>query len=275
VELARVDTLGGDTERAHSVLLRGAAAATSPSILLQSTLAGSYAARGETDRAIAVVVEIRRELLQPTNLVDQTHQAAVLATLYEKSGQLEAAERTLKEIAEQINPGHAQFYDELIAFYERNGRPEDALHSREIRRRIRYEYVNPETRRNYLELERILRPHGIPMVAVQYPGRDVREVRRLLAADPWPIYVDNRFFADLVEKNGFDTYYTDRFGGDFGHLTGLGNCLLAENIARAIVEHLFEREFSGGTESCRESEVSALSSADTAPGDLVGSGLPN
>jgi tetratricopeptide (TPR) repeat protein len=275
VELARVYAHGGDPERAHTVLLRGAAAAAEPSILLQSELAMSYDARGETDRAIAMIVEIRRELLQPSNLVDHTHQAAALANLYEKSGQLEAAERTLKEIAEQMNPGHAGSFDELIAFYERNGRPEDAQHFREIRRRVRYEYVNPETRRNYLNLEKVLRSDGIPLIAVQYPGRDVREVRRLLAADPWPIYVDNSFFNELVEKNGFDTYYIDRFGGDFGHLTGLGNCLLAENIARVIVERLFEREFSGGTVTCQEPGPSTVSSADTASGDLVGRGLPN
>ncbi len=242
IELARISELLGDRGGAHQILLDGAATLPTPSILLQSELAASFDALGETDRAIEIVTTIRRELLQPSNLGDHTHQAGVLADLYEKSGQIEAAEATRKEIAEKINPGHPRFYDELIAFYERHDCLDDARIYREIRRRVRYEYVNPETRRNYRVLLEVLRSRGIQLYAVQYPGRDVDEVERLLGRSPWPVFVDNSFFQPLVEKDGFDTYYSDDFAGDFGHLTELGNYLLAENIARKIAEHSFERE---------------------------------
>ena len=242
VELARLHDHLNDPNAAQKSLLRGVDELSSPSFLLQSELAASYAALGETHRAIEIVTAIRRELLQPSNLVDHTHQALVLADLYERSGDLDAAEASLKEVAEKINPGHLRYYDDLIAFYERHDRVDEAESYREIRRRIRDEYVNPETRKNYRRLMEAARSRNIQLFAVQYPGRNIDEVERHLGHDPWPIYIDNSFYQELVEENGYDTYYTDTFASDFGHLTALGNALLAQNIARAIVEHSFGRE---------------------------------
>lgn len=256
VELARLYDHLEDPNTAHKTLLRGAHALSSPSFLLQTELATSYDKLGQTDRAIEIVEAIRRDLLQPTNLVDHTHQTGVLADLYEKSGRLDAAEAALKEIAEKINPGYSRFFDELIAFYERHDRPEDAAFYRSIRRKVRHEYVNPETRKNYRKLMEVVRSRGIQLYAVQYPGRNVEETKRLLGLSSWPHYVDNSFYQKLVEENGYDAYYTDTFAGDFGHLTALGNALLAENIARAIVEHSFEREL-----------------VDVPLADLIGGGL--
>jgi hypothetical protein len=47
--------------------------------------------------------------------------------------------------------------------------------------------------------------------------------------------VDNeRIFRDAVSREGYDTLFRDRFGGDFGHCTEKGNLLIAQNLARSL-----------------------------------------
>jgi len=56
------------------------------------------------------------------------------------------------------------------------------------------------------------------------------------------IFVDNeRIFKDAIGKKGYNKYFTDMFGGDFGHCTQKGNKLLAENIANAILKEVFNK----------------------------------
>ena len=52
-------------------------------------------------------------------------------------------------------------------------------------------------------------------------------------------FVDNeKIFMDAVLKHGTKTYFRDMFGGNFGHCTPLGNRLLAENIAKSILNEV-------------------------------------
>jgi hypothetical protein len=57
------------------------------------------------------------------------------------------------------------------------------------------------------------------------------------------IFVDNKkVFKDAVKKDGYNTYFVDMFGGDFGHCTVKGNRLLAENIANTILKEVFHKQ---------------------------------
>ena len=56
------------------------------------------------------------------------------------------------------------------------------------------------------------------------------------------IFVDNeKIFKDVVEKEGYQVYFRDMFGGDFGHCTNKGNKLLAGNIAKTILQEVFHK----------------------------------
>jgi hypothetical protein len=71
----------------------------------------------------------------------------------------------------------------------------------------------------------------------------MESLQRVLGHDPRPLYVDLHFIAELVERDGYETYFIDSFAGDFGHMTDLGNVLMAEKIARVLVEDVLHRPF--------------------------------
>lgn len=243
IELFHLYSALGRPERGHRLLLETAAELPLPSIDVMEALAHSHADLGQYDEALAILYDLRRDFVRPDDWFLQIHYTKVLAGVYERAGDLEAAEAMLLEVVEELSPGGDSHYRELIDFYRRHGRTDDAERYRELQRRIRHQYVNPDTRRNYLELGRLLAERGITHVAVQYPCRRVQSLQRLLDHDPRPIYVDNGFFAELVQRDGYDTYFIDRFAGNFGHMSSLGHELLAENIARAIVERSLGLEF--------------------------------
>jgi len=237
-------------DAAHEILLRGVARARGCSAGLHSALARSLFNRGDHEAAFATLRAILDGMLEPGNFGTRTHYMNSLAQLYESAGRLDDAERTLREIVEEVNPGNDIAYEPLIEFYQRHGRVADVARSREQQLRIRYQYVNPETRHNYAKLRQDLAEREIPLVAVQYPGRDVDALRAMLDRDSSVLFVDNSFFRERVERDGFERYYFDRFAGDFGHLSREGNCLLARNVARAIVERYFGRAFDDARAPC-------------------------
>lgn len=245
VELADLYTRIGQLDGAHRALLRGVAAVPE-SIALQAGLANSYAAQENLERAIERMRFVVESLLAPDDVGGQTHYRTALADFYERSGQYERAERELIGVVERLNPGDDVIYEKLIDFYEHRGQRELAAERREVQRRIRYEYLNPTTRERYEALRNELQARGIPLVAVQYPARRVEALERMLGDDPGVIYVDNGSFRQLAEADGYEKYFYDRFAGDFGHLTELGNELLATNVARAIVEEFFGLGFEAG-----------------------------
>ena len=93
------------------------------------------------------------------------------------------------------------------------------------------------TRRNYIRLRDILRARNIKYVCAQYPLRPVWQLREIFGAAADITFIDNeKTFKDAVSASGYDEYFSDIFAGDFGHCTARGNVLLAQNIARAILD---------------------------------------
>lgn len=98
--------------------------------------------------------------------------------------------------------------------------------------------INPIVADNYMMLKEIVRSNGALLVAVQYPMRDVAQLKAMLGADG-VIYVDNKpTFEKAIAAKGYDAYFTDTFGGDFGHATRKGNELIARNVSEAIAPFL-------------------------------------
>lgn len=96
--------------------------------------------------------------------------------------------------------------------------------------------INPVTRENYLYMCRYALERDIVFVAMQYPLRSVRPLEKMLApVAPFILFLDNSaVFRRAVADKGFGHYFTDQFGGDFGHVTDEGKKLLAGNIVEFL-----------------------------------------
>ncbi|MFH1037519.1 MAG: tetratricopeptide repeat protein [PVC group bacterium] len=99
---------------------------------------------------------------------------------------------------------------------------------------------NAQTIDNYRQIKKILDERGIPLVCVQYPMRSVEPLKKIFNDQQGPIFVDNEIaFKKAIRGGRYTYYFTDNFGGDFGHCTRAGNRLLAENIADTILKDYF------------------------------------
>jgi hypothetical protein len=86
-------------------------------------------------------------------------------------------------------------------------------------------------------MRRLLAERGIQLVAMQYPMRRVGVLKQLLDPAPDVIFVDNeKNFKRALLNQPHGEIFRDLFAGDFGHLTAQGNRLLAESVARAIMD---------------------------------------
>jgi tetratricopeptide (TPR) repeat protein len=100
-------------------------------------------------------------------------------------------------------------------------------------------YYTPVARYNYNKLKREAEKRKIKLVCVEYPMRDIKELKAIIGQGD-VLFVDNEgIFKDAVARDGFDAYFKDNFGFSFGHCTQKGNQLLARNIADAITEKYF------------------------------------
>jgi len=241
-ELARLYAGQGDRAEARRVLARAIALVPHPTDGLYASLAIANEQDGDLDGSIAILRQLIDHIVPADDTPAQIHYRAALATLYEKQRRFDLAEQILLPVVE-YDPGNDAHYQVLIDFYERRGNAERAAELHNRQQRVRHEYVNPGTRTNYHKLKEEVLGRGIALVAAQYPMRQVETLRRDLDHDSAVIYADNGFFQQLVARDGYWRYFTDNFGGDFGHLSTEGNYLLAENIARVITEQYFGVEF--------------------------------
>ena len=139
--------------------------------------------------------------------------------------------------AVEANPQVEWGYAGLIALYENQGQEELAKEYSQRLDKLRAHQDNPMTKHSYEKFKEILDRHKIKLVVVQYPTRSIQPLKRMLEGQEPVMFVDNEIlFKEKVKAEGYKQYFSDRFAGDFGHCTILGNRLLAENIARAILK---------------------------------------
>jgi len=108
--------------------------------------------------------------------------------------------------------------------------------------RFRLNYYKEVTRHNYRKIKEMVAKKGIKLICVQYPVRSVKPLRKLFDSTEGMVFVDNeKIFKDALKDGKYDDYFIDTCGGDFGHCTPRGNRLLAENIAKVILQEVFDK----------------------------------
>lgn len=136
-------------------------------------------------------------------------------------------------------------YDLLYRSYIGQGKTKEAKH---IQKRSQFYAWNGQvlTTRNYLTMIDMLKKRRVPLIAMQYPLRDIQPLRQMLMPHQGIILVDNKdAFKKGLDKEGYSYYFTDRFAGDFGHCTAKGNQLIAENLAETIFKNFAASDATG------------------------------
>ena len=99
-----------------------------------------------------------------------------------------------------------------------------------------------KTFKNYRALKEGILKRRIRLVCLQYPLRNLEDLKRMLDPGDDIIFVDNEaIFREALKSGSFEDYFVDRFGGDFGHCTAKGNELLAKNVAETILRHIDDK----------------------------------
>lgn len=148
------------------------------------------------------------------------------------------AERMYK-ITLNLNPDSHWAYAGLAVCYKELGNHELSEEYSKKATRLRLEMYNPTTRYNYLRLKDVLIRQGIKLVCVEYPVRSIEPLKKMIGVDKGVGFVDNeKAFKEAIKNSGYRTYFIDNFGGNFGHCTPKGNRLLAENIAKIILDEM-------------------------------------
>ena len=140
----------------------------------------------------------------------------------------------------EINPSNYWAYEALAHRYQELGNSKLTEEYFREADGVIPEYYMPATRRNYQRLKEVLLQRGIKLVCVQYPVLNVESLKKLFDSPDGIIFVDNeRLFKEAIRQASYDEYFTDIYGGVFGHKTPKGNRLLAENIASVILKECF------------------------------------
>ena len=97
--------------------------------------------------------------------------------------------------------------------------------------------VSQNTMNNYKDLANICKNKHIKLIAMQYPLRSIKPLKNILKDFDEITFVSNeKNFKQALQKYKLEEIFRDRFAGDFGHCTELGNTLIAENVAKTILK---------------------------------------
>src|SRR3989338_631778 len=108
---------------------------------------------------------------------------------------------------------------------------------------LQRDYYTHETRYNYLRLKDVLAKEGITLVCMQYPMRSIEPLKKLFKNSEGILFVDNeKVFTEALARSSYNQYFTDMFGGDFGHCTPEGNRLIAENLTNVLLNVIISGE---------------------------------
>jgi tetratricopeptide (TPR) repeat protein len=163
-----------------------------------------------------------------------------LGRLYHDQGQLLQAKECLEK-ALAFNLSSSKLYGVLAVIYEATGQVARAQEYHDKANELGLSWYKLMTVNNYHMLKETLNRRKIQLVCVQYPMRSIEPLKKIFEDNTdGIIFVDNeKTFKEAVSNSSYKEYFSDMFGGDFGHCTRKGNQLLAENIANVILKEVF------------------------------------
>jgi len=170
---------------------------------------------------------------------DRRTPVVMLCNLYQQRGEYEKLEMLCTTFREC---DHKNMLRYLSTSYFQQSKHLLAQSAHQNKKAFFESQINPPTQYNYRTVANMLRKYDIPLVAVQYPMRSIEQLKTMLNNDGHIIFVDNEaLFKEHVLNESYNMYFVDSFAGDFGHCTGEGNQLLAQNIADTIEQELFRK----------------------------------
>lgn len=105
---------------------------------------------------------------------------------------------------------------------------------------IRLNFPNKQTNKLYKSIIQKTVNMNIKTICMQYPVRSVEILKTILKDEDFynkVTFVSNEnIFKEILKKHPYKYVFTDQFAGDFGHCTPVGNQMIAENVAKTIVE---------------------------------------
>jgi tetratricopeptide (TPR) repeat protein len=162
-----------------------------------------------------------------------------LGMTYKLQNKFKEAEKLFSDFI-KVNPENDRIYQDLIQLYDDIGDEARSYLYREKAKDLKQYCRAKITANNYNKLKDVLGSYRIRLVCVQYPMRDINMLKSMFVDSEGVIFVDNeKFFKDAVKESNFNEYFIDKMFVDFGHCTSKGNKLLAENIAKAIMQEVF------------------------------------
>lgn len=160
-----------------------------------------------------------------------------LAQLYELLGEQQQAENYYKRAIE-FDP-HIDFsYRSLATHYYNRGMQEQAEAILGKAHEVRMNYFNENLRAVYHAIHAAVKDHRSQLVMMQYPLNDVRELQVYFNDVDDVLYISNQeSFQRALQLMPYDQLFVDRFGGNFGHTTRLGNIIIATEVAHTVLRY--------------------------------------
>ncbi len=159
-----------------------------------------------------------------------------LLDFYRERGRWNDMETVLQTLLDRGCPERERIYSALSELARRQGNGEKAAQYRRLAADYARGHIHPVTQRNWRAVAARVLGEGTLLVAMQYPMRPLEPLRDMLG--PYAgrvVLVDNdASFRHAVERDGYEAYFEDSFGGDFGHTTPKGSEMMARNIMETL-----------------------------------------
>ncbi|MEI8012201.1 MAG: tetratricopeptide repeat protein [Candidatus Omnitrophota bacterium] len=166
-----------------------------------------------------------------------------LGWFYYEQGRFSLAKESFEK-GVALDPANERlYYGALAVLYGAVGQRVQAQENYDKANNLGMSWYRSMTVDNYHALKEVCDRRKVRLVCVQYPMRSIEPLKRIFKGDSGGIiFVDNeRSFKEGVSKSTYKAYFTDMFGGEFGHCTAKGNRLVAENIANEIFKEAFHQ----------------------------------
>jgi len=232
VEQGRCYKESGDFEGALEYFKK--ASAISPdSLLVKIEMGNCYSALNKYDEAYAIAQSIFGEDIHQEAAVNSQ-----IAGWFKGEKYYDFAENRMLKAIEK-NSNNYLLYEDLADLYAGHEEKEKAkeFYRKSLLVEAENEGYPMVTVHNYNKIVDLVGRRGIRMIVMQYPQRQIEPLKKIFWTEIPILFLENKDnFEKALQYESYKDYFSDRFGGNFGHCTYKGNHLIADNLANLIIE---------------------------------------